>query len=235
VPVVDFRPDDALTVPGMTQQETATAAGTITTPGDLAVTVTAAGLAGSPVTLAVAVADNDAPETWAAKVRAALQLAAAVTARYEVSGAGTDIVLTRLVAASQDATLNIALENDTCEGADEAPESVCTRQGMAPGSGNGFPFVRVGEWQAINRRAYGVQLWEVIWRPHVFSTFDGQEQAQSLMHSLVQALTSTSAPVTATGWTVKGPSVEDLTAEEETEDELTYWHGMPVFRFYVSK
>ncbi len=98
-----------------------------------------------------------------------------------------------------------------------------------------FPFIRMGEFQARCTRTAGCELWEVVWTPHVFSTFDGQEQVQGIHDSLVQALTSTSAGVTATGWTVGGPRVESLEANEEEEDGLTYWHGTPVFRFYLRK
>lgn len=121
------------------QVETATAAGTVTTAGDATITVTAAGLTGSPLAISVAVALNDTPTLWAAKVRTALAADAAVGAMFDISGATTAIILTRKAKASynigpdtvdisyaNDATLNVAIANDTSAGITAAASSVNT-------------------------------------------------------------------------------------------------------------
>lgn len=90
--------------------------GTITLAGDMSVIVTAAGMIGSPKTLSVAVALNDTDAQVAAKVRAALAADADVVALFSVGGAGANVSLTRLQSAANDATLNIAYDNDTCTG-----------------------------------------------------------------------------------------------------------------------
>jgi predicted secreted protein len=90
------------------QSERATAVGTITSSGDMTVTVTSDGMAGSPLAITVAVLDNDTPDMWAAKVRAELALNATIAARFTVGGSGPYIELTRIVPAAPDATLNIA-------------------------------------------------------------------------------------------------------------------------------
>tara|TARA_R110000764_G_scaffold229993_1_gene321066 strand:- start:12432 stop:13331 length:900 start_codon:yes stop_codon:yes gene_type:complete len=111
------------------QVETATAVGTVTTAGDATITVTAAGLTGSPLAISVAVALSDTPTLWAAKVRTALAADAAVGAMFDISGATDAIILTRKAKASyvvgtdtydiayaNDATLNVAIANDTSVG-----------------------------------------------------------------------------------------------------------------------
>src|SRR5262249_54028071 len=75
-----------------------------------------AGIAGSPLTLAVAVGSGDTAATWAAKVRAALAANTAITALYAVGGSGTGITLTAMAAGTNAGTLEIHLDNDTCPG-----------------------------------------------------------------------------------------------------------------------
>lgn len=82
-------------VAGSAQFITATATGTVTTAGNASVVVTSAGMAGSPKTVSVAVALNDTPTLWAAKVRTALAADTAVGGRFDVSGTTTAITLTR--------------------------------------------------------------------------------------------------------------------------------------------
>lgn len=126
-------------VAGTQQVETATAAGTITASGNASVTITAAGLAGSPLTVFVAVTLGDTASAWADKVRIALQATTAVTSLFLVDGTGTAIRLTRLastvgglsIRSDNDATLNIALANGTCTGITAAPTSANTTAGVA--------------------------------------------------------------------------------------------------------
>lgn len=101
---------------GVLQVETAVVVGTITLAGDAKFTVTAAGMTGSPKDIAVTVALNDTAAQVAAKARTALAADADVTALFTVGGAGANVSLTALQSLANDATLNIAYDNDTCTG-----------------------------------------------------------------------------------------------------------------------
>lgn len=101
---------------GVYQIETATVVGTITLAGDAKITVTAALLAGSPKDYAVAVALNDTASQVAGKARAVLAADSDLTDFYTVGGTGATIKLTALQSAANDASLNIASDNDTCTG-----------------------------------------------------------------------------------------------------------------------
>jgi hypothetical protein len=131
-------------VAGAQQVETATAAGTITLAGNAAVVVTSTGMAGSPLTLNVAVALNDTAAQWAAKVRTALAANATIAQRFDVSGTSADIILTRKpistlsdgvtsipIRLDNDANLNISLNNGTCTGITPAATSANTTAGVA--------------------------------------------------------------------------------------------------------
>lgn len=101
---------------GVYQVETAVVVGTITLAGDATFTVTAAGMTNSPKAISVAVALNDTAAQVAGKARVALAADVDVVAMFSVGGTGADVVLTRLQSAANDATLNIAYDNDTCTG-----------------------------------------------------------------------------------------------------------------------
>lgn len=113
------------------QVETAVAVGTVTGDGNATVTVTAAGMTNSPKAISVAVLNGDTASVWAGKVRTVLGADADVTARFAVSGTGANIVLTRLVPAADDGTLNIAYTNDTCTGITPDATSNNTTAGVA--------------------------------------------------------------------------------------------------------
>jgi hypothetical protein len=115
---------------GVAQVETATAVGTITTTGNMTCTVTADGMTGNPIATSVAVVEDDTPDTWAGKVRTALLAVANLTALFHVGGSGPQIVLTKKVATANDATLNIALADDTSAGIDDDATSDNTRAGV---------------------------------------------------------------------------------------------------------
>jgi phage tail sheath gpL-like len=117
---------------GVAQLETATAAGTIGTSGNAAVVVTGDDIAGSPLTLSVAVASGDTAATWAGKVRTALNSNAAITSKCVVGGSTTAITLERTPARYNDPTLNISLANGTCTGITAAPTSANTTAGVNP-------------------------------------------------------------------------------------------------------
>ena len=116
---------------GQLQVETATVLGAVTGSGNATVIVTAAGMTGSPITLNVAVLNLDSAVVVAGKIRAAMLLNANIIAFFSVGGAGADIVLTRLAAAANDATMNVSIDNGTCTGLTTAATSVNTTGGSA--------------------------------------------------------------------------------------------------------
>jgi hypothetical protein len=120
---------------GVKQVETATAAGTVTGSGLAQAVVTAAGMNGSPKTVLFNVLINDTAAQWAEKARFQLMQDPDVGNFFEVSGAGTSIVLTRRQDAANDATLNIALDNAPggggSTGITAAPTSANTTAGVA--------------------------------------------------------------------------------------------------------
>lgn len=127
---------DMLFALGQKQVETATVVGSITSSGagNATVIVTAAGMTGSPKTVSVAVANNDTATQVATKIRAALVNDTNVSAFFDISGTGSHIVLTRKVAAANDATMNVSIANGTCTGLTAAPTSSNTTMGIAPAS-----------------------------------------------------------------------------------------------------
>lgn len=118
---------------GTLQVETATvtAAAGATTAGNAEVIVTAANLAGSPLTVLVPLllADDTAAKV-ATKIRASLTATAAIASVFTVGGTGADVTLTAKTAIANDATLNIAIDNDTCAGITAAPTSANTTAGV---------------------------------------------------------------------------------------------------------
>lgn len=111
------------------QVETATVVGTITGDGDATVIVTGAGITGSPITLNVAVLTGDTASIVAGKIRTAIGANTAITAKYAVSGTGATVVLTKLIPADNDSTLNIDINNGTCSGLTDTPSSANTTAG----------------------------------------------------------------------------------------------------------
>ena len=102
-------------VAGVAQVATAGAVGTVTTAGNLSIIITADGMTGSPLTIPVAVLLADTAAMWAAKARGSLASNAAVSVMFSVSGAATEIVLTRkptLSYAVPTGTLNLYAAND---------------------------------------------------------------------------------------------------------------------------
>lgn len=116
---------------GVKQIETATVVGKITTAGSATFIVTAIGMTGTPKTINVPVAMNDSAAVVAQKAREALTLDTAVSGMFAVSGYGPDVVLTKLLAATNDATMNISIDNGTCAGLIAEPTSVSTVKGQA--------------------------------------------------------------------------------------------------------
>lgn len=119
---------------GDVQIETATVLGTITAigAGNAEVVITATGMSGTPLTLAVPVANDDTAVIVAGKIRTFLAndaTAAAVVYLFEVSGTGADVVLTRRIPAATIANLNIAIHDGTCDGLTTADVSTGTHAG----------------------------------------------------------------------------------------------------------
>lgn len=111
------------------QVETSTVVGTISTAGNATVIVTAKELVASPVTFPVAVAMSDTASQVATKIRTALQANADLVKVYTVGGTSADVVLTRIVASENDATLNVSVANGTCAGLTNALSSTNTTAG----------------------------------------------------------------------------------------------------------
>ena len=136
---------DAWTAPAV-QVETATASG-VSGSGDAKVTITAAGLTGSPLDVSVAVLAGDSPADVASKISAELQYAGTGTSEigafYDIEADGSNVVFTRktlgtytlgsdtiIMAHPDDATMNVAIDNDTCSGITPAPTSTSTTAGV---------------------------------------------------------------------------------------------------------
>lgn len=129
---------------GVFQVETATAAGTVTTTGNASVVVTAAGMTGSPITVAVPVVEDDDAAAIATAIRTALSANAVISAFFTIGGATTAIVLTRKLSAANDATINIAIADDTSVGVTTAASSANTTSGVKGdyrGAGSGTHLV----------------------------------------------------------------------------------------------
>ena len=124
---------------GTRQVETATVVGAITLSGNAKVVVTASGMTNSPKTIPVAVLITDTASIVAGKMRVVLAADTDVSAFFNVSGAGANIVLTAIDAAANDATMNIATDNDTCTGLTAEPTSANTTAGNAPATIDGIP------------------------------------------------------------------------------------------------
>lgn len=119
---------------GQAQVETATvvAPGNITAAGWAKTVLTADGMTGSPITTQEWVALGDTAADVALALRNRMNLDARITAMFTVAGAGDDIVITRLVNAADDVTLNCTVENDTCTGITDDLASTDTTPGVAP-------------------------------------------------------------------------------------------------------
>jgi hypothetical protein len=112
------------------QVETAGVIGTITLTGNATVIVTARDLGSvSPLTLSVGVTNGDTASVVGGLIRSALAFNQYIAAKFLVSGAGANVVLTRHEAVANDTTLNISIANGTCTGLTAAPTSTNTTAG----------------------------------------------------------------------------------------------------------
>ena len=87
----------------------------------------------TPTTSGIA---QDTATTVAAAVINSLGLDATVAAFFTIGGSGTTVTLTAKAAAANDATLNLAIVNNTCVGLTDAPTSSPTIAGVAPDGAN---------------------------------------------------------------------------------------------------
>lgn len=135
--IVRISSSDADDDAGIAQIETQTIVGTIGAAGagNMDVIITSSILAGSPLTIQVAVANDDTSDEVAAKVIAELELTAAVTDDYAIGGSVSDFTLTALVIAANDASLNIEYADGTSSGLTPDATSDNTRAGVAFGTG----------------------------------------------------------------------------------------------------
>jgi hypothetical protein len=115
---------------GSHQTETATVVGTITSAGDIDVTITSTYYT-SPLVVKVAVENADDASAIAGKIRVALAAETDVTDYFGVSGATDKVILKDRTRKANDATLNIATANDTAVGLTAAPSSANTLAGLA--------------------------------------------------------------------------------------------------------
>ena len=116
---------------GTSQVETATVVITSVTAGNADFILAASGMAGTPITTVVALLTGDSADTVSTKAVAAMNLDAAITALFSVVAHGPDIVITKLVAAANDATLNLAYADGTSGGLTDDATSTDTTAGAA--------------------------------------------------------------------------------------------------------
>jgi len=110
--------------------ECAVIVGTITGNGNATFTMTMAGMTGSPLATSVAVLQNDTPDTVATKAVTALNAVANFNAKCVASCSGANLYITALLAAANDATMNMAYTNGTCAGLTPDATSDNTRAGV---------------------------------------------------------------------------------------------------------
>jgi len=143
---------------GVAQVETLSCVGTIAaTTADVGLVVTASGMTGSPKSITVSLTSGDTAETWAGKVRTALNADSAVTALFTVGPSSTtsNVTLTRKALQSystpagtlnvfpaNDSTLNLAL-NAGASGATTVTTSTNTTSGVQ--TVGVFPYYANGE------------------------------------------------------------------------------------------
>jgi hypothetical protein len=113
------------------QVETATIVGTVSLTGNAKAVVTAVGMTGTPKTIAVPVVSGDTALVVAGKYRTVLAADVDVNAFFVVGGTGATVKLTARLTAANDATMNLAFDNDTCAGLTPNATSANTTAGNA--------------------------------------------------------------------------------------------------------
>jgi len=126
------------------QVETATAAGTVSTAGNAAVTVKSALFEADEV-VDVPVELSDDAAAIALAIRTALAANENIAEHFTVSGADAAVILTAKVAATNDDTLNIAIDDGTGDGASEGVTTAATSANTTPGVAPDFVWVGWGD------------------------------------------------------------------------------------------
>lgn len=116
---------------GTNQVETAVVVVTTVTAGNSNWILTASGMTGSPITTVVALANDDSDNTVATKAAVGMNLDSDITDLFSVVANGPNVIITRLVAAANDGTLNLAYADDTSGGLTDDPTSNDTTAGVA--------------------------------------------------------------------------------------------------------
>jgi len=126
------------TAMGTRQVETATGAGTITSTGNVAVTLTASGLDMNPIVMNVPAFSGETSSQWMERVRGYFATQPQIQMQFSVSGAGSDLIITRKSPfAPNDSTLNISIlalqdgSNPAASGITNKPTSTNTTAGVA--------------------------------------------------------------------------------------------------------
>jgi hypothetical protein len=115
--------------PGVSQVETVTVVGTISGDGDSEWVITAAGMTGSPYTIAVPVLDGDTPAEVATKAAVVFNADDTLSEFFQSIEADDDDVVFTFWPAANDATGNIAYDNDTSTGLTPDATSASTTAG----------------------------------------------------------------------------------------------------------
>lgn len=166
----------------VSQVETATVEGAVTTSGDATVTVTAAGLTGSPKAVTVAVLEEDTAAVVAGKIRTALEADDAITALFTVSGSSADVVLTKILPGSNDDTLNIAIDNDTSAGITAAPTSVATTAGQGYTAGTPVALAPIASIASEVENTTKTRYYDNI--PYYVDTSEGETKVTAVISGL---------------------------------------------------
>ena len=116
---------------GTAQVETAVVVVTTVTAGDSNWTLTAAGMTGSPITTVVTLENDDTAHEVAVKAVTEMNLDSDITDLFDIVANGDNIIITRKVAAANDATLNLAYADDTSGGLTDDATSNDTTAGVA--------------------------------------------------------------------------------------------------------
>lgn len=105
--------------------------------GDITVTVTAEGMTGSPKAVSVTLANSDAPEDIAGKIKTALETDAnvghATTGYFTATVDGAVVTLTKKAEEANDETFDVAVETDTATLEEDTTFAFAvTVEGVAP-------------------------------------------------------------------------------------------------------
>jgi hypothetical protein len=201
---------------GTCQVETATVVGTITGDGNASFTLTAAGMTGSPITESVAVLTDDTPAEVATKAVTQLNTNSNITDLFNIAADDDDVVVTRLVPAANDATLNLAYDNDTCTGLTGDATSADTTAGSATAHENYVTIDGINDMTGDLPAPIKLQM---------YNSLNGSDAADDIyiyhnVHSTPTSLDHTYEGEDATGATVT--AVADGTSSDGFYGSLAY-------------